>query len=189
MRTAAAQAASWKAKGIPTRISINVSPRQLQDTSVVHQFASILDSVGLKPGLLDIELTESCFIEDEDTALALMKQFRQLGAEIHLDDFGTGYSSLSQLSRLPLDAIKLDRSFITGIDRNPRSQALVRSVASLARALNFSVVAEGVETRAEADFLKQIDVDHAQGYFYARPMTAQAFEAWLAERRKFRLIA
>lgn len=189
MRTAAAQAASWKAKGMATRISINMSARQLQDTNIVHQFASILDSVGLKPGLIDIELTESCFIEDEDMALALMRQFRLLGAEIHLDDFGTGYSSLSQLQRLPLDAIKLDRSFITGIDRNPRSQALVRSVVSLARALNFSVVAEGIETRAEAEFLKQIDVDHAQGYYYAHPMTAPAFEAWLTEKRKFRLIA
>ncbi|EAY71441.1 hypothetical protein BDAG_04275 [Burkholderia dolosa AU0158] len=189
MRTAAAQAAAWKAKGLGVRIAVNVSARQLQDTNIVHQFASILDSAGLKPGLLDIELTESSFIEDEHAARGLMKQFRQLGAEIHLDDFGTGYSSLSQLSRLPLDAIKLDRSFITGIDRNSRSQALVRSVVSLARALNFSVIAEGVETRAEAEFLKQIDVDHAQGFYYARPMPAQAFEAWLAETRKLRLIA
>ncbi|WP_243712218.1 cyclic di-GMP phosphodiesterase [Burkholderia pyrrocinia] len=189
MRTAAAQAAAWKAKGLGIRIAVNVSARQLQDMNIVHQFSSILDGAGLKPGLLDIELTESCFIEDENSANGLMRQFRQLGAEIHLDDFGTGYSSLSQLSRLPLDAIKLDRTFITGIDRNPRSQALVRSVVSLAKALNFAVVAEGVETHAEADFLKQIDVDHAQGYYYARPMPAQAFEAWLAETRKLRLIA
>ncbi|MEK7899660.1 EAL domain-containing protein, partial [Burkholderia contaminans] len=189
MRTAAAQAAAWKAKGLGIRIAVNVSARQLQDMNIVHQMASILDAAGLKPGLLDIELTESCFIEDEDAANGLMRQFRQLGAQIHLDDFGTGYSSLSQLSRLPLDAIKLDRSFITGIDRNPRSQALVRSVVSLAKALNFAVVAEGVETRAEAEFLKQLDVDHAQGYYYARPMPAQAFEAWLAETRKLRLIA
>ncbi|WP_431823481.1 cyclic di-GMP phosphodiesterase [Burkholderia sp. F1] len=189
MHTAAEQAAEWKERGLETRIAINVSARQLQDLNIVHQFATILDDAGLKPGLLDIELTESCFIEDEGAALALMKQFRLLGAEIHLDDFGTGYSSLSQLSRLPLDTIKLDRSFITGIDRNPRSQALVRSVVALARALNFSVVAEGVETRAEADFLKQIDVDQAQGYYFARPMAAQAFEQWLTEKRKFRLIA
>ncbi|MCA8312934.1 cyclic di-GMP phosphodiesterase [Burkholderia multivorans] len=189
MRTAAAQAATWKAKGLGVRIAVNVSARQLQDMNIVHQFASIVDAAGLKPGLLDIELTESCFIDDEHGAHGLMKQFRQLGAKIHLDDFGTGYSSLSQLSRLPLDAIKLDRSFITGIDRNPRSQALVRSVVSLANALNFSVIAEGVETHAEAEFLKQVDVGHAQGYYFARPMPAHAFEAWLAETRKLRLIA
>ncbi|CAM2341979.1 MULTISPECIES: cyclic di-GMP phosphodiesterase [Burkholderia] len=189
MRTAAAQAAAWKAQGLGVRIAVNVSARQLQDMNVVDQFASILDSAGLKPSLVDVELTESSFIEDENAAHGLMKQFRQLGAQIHLDDFGTGYSSLSQLSRLPLDSIKLDRSFITGIDRNTRSQALVSSVVSLARALSFSVVAEGVETRAEAEFLKQIDVDRAQGFYYARPMPAQAFEAWLAETRKLRLIA
>ncbi|PFH19737.1 MULTISPECIES: cyclic di-GMP phosphodiesterase [Burkholderia] len=189
MRTAAAQAAAWKAKGLGVRIAVNVSARQLQDMNIVHQFASILDGSGLKPSLLDIELTESSFIEDEESAHQLMKEFRQLGAEVHLDDFGTGYSSLSQLSRLPLDSIKLDRTFITGIDRNPRSQALVRSVVSLAKALSFSVVAEGVETREEAEFLKQIHVDHAQGYYFARPMPAQAFEAWLAETRKLRLIA
>ncbi|WP_396331369.1 cyclic di-GMP phosphodiesterase [Burkholderia anthina] len=189
MRTAAAQAAAWKAKGLGVRIAVNVSARQLQDMNIVHQFASILDGSGLKPSLLDIELTESSFIEDEESAHQLMKEFRQLGAEVHLDDFGTGYSSLSQLSRLPLDSIKLDRTFITGIDRNPRSQALVRSVVSLAKALSFSVVAEGVETHEEAEFLKQIRVDHAQGYYFARPMPAQAFEAWLAETRKLRLIA
>ena len=189
MRTAAAQAAAWKAKGLGVRIAVNVSARQLQDMNIVHQFASILDGSGLKPSLLDIELTESSFIEDEESAHQLMKEFRQLGAGIHLDDFGTGYSSLSQLSRLPLDSIKLDRTFITGIDRNPRSQALVRSVVSLAKALGFSVVAEGVETHEEAEFLKQIHVDHAQGYYFARPMPAQAFEAWLAETRKLRLIA
>ncbi|WP_175689608.1 cyclic di-GMP phosphodiesterase [Burkholderia anthina] len=189
MRTAAAQAAAWKAQGLGVRIAVNVSARQLQDMNIVHQFASILDGSGLKPSLLDIELTESSFIEDEESAHQLMKEFRQLGAGIHLDDFGTGYSSLSQLSRLPLDSIKLDRTFITGIDRNPRSQALVRSVVSLAKALGFSVVAEGVETHEEAEFLKQIHVDHAQGYYFARPMPAQAFEAWLAETRKLRLIA
>jgi cyclic di-GMP phosphodiesterase Gmr len=189
MRTAAAQAAAWKAKGLGVRVAVNVSARQLQDMNIVHQFASILASAGLKPSLVDIELTESSFIEDEETAHELMKEFRQLGAKIHLDDFGTGYSSLSQLSRLPLDSIKLDRSFITGIDRNPRSQALVRSVVSLAKALSFAVVAEGVETPGEAEFLKQVDVDHAQGFYFARPMPAQAFEGWLAETRKLRLIA
>jgi hypothetical protein len=134
MRTAAAQAAAWKAQGLGVRIAVNVSARQLQDMNVVDQFASILDSAGLKPSLVDVELTESSFIEDENAAHGLMKQFRQLGAQIHLDDFGTGYSSLSQLSRLPLDSIKLDRSFITGIDRNTRSQALVSSVVARAGA-------------------------------------------------------
>ena len=139
--------------------------------------------------LIDIELTESCFIEDEKAAVELMRQFKQLGARILLDDFGTGYSSLSQLTRLPIDVIKLDRSFITGIDQNFQAQSLVRSVLSLARAFGFSVVAEGVETEREAQFLKDIGVDYAQGYFYSRPMAADAFEAWVSDKKKLRLIA
>ncbi|CAN0627972.1 cyclic di-GMP phosphodiesterase PdeR [Burkholderia multivorans] len=189
MRTAVAQAARWKAKGLDVRISINVSARQLCDANIVGHFASILESEGLKPGMIDIELTESCLIDDERSVLRMMKQFRHLGAEIHLDDFGTGYSSLSQLARLPIDVIKLDRSFISGIDHNAKSQALVRSMVGLARALNFAVVAEGAETHAEVDFLKEVSVDYVQGYVYARPMSAHAFEAWLGEKRKLRLIA
>jgi cyclic di-GMP phosphodiesterase Gmr len=189
VHAAASQAAQWKANGHNIRVSVNVSPRQLRDIEIISHFGSVLESVGLQQGLLDIELTESCFIDDEDTALRLMHQFRQLGARICLDDFGTGYSSLSQLSRIPLDVIKLDRSFITGIDSNTRAQALVRSMVAIARALSFTVVAEGVESLSEAEFLKHVGVDHAQGYLYAKPMPADEFETWLAEKRKLRLIA
>jgi cyclic di-GMP phosphodiesterase Gmr len=189
MREAAAQAARWKANGLDIRISVNVSARQLCDTDIAKRFGEIIEAAGLQPGQLDIELTESCFIEDEGTALRLIKQFRELGARIHLDDFGTGYSSLAQLVRLPLDLIKLDRSFITGIDNNPKSQALVRSIVAIAQALHFSVLAEGVETEAEADFLKRIGVDFAQGFLYAKPMPVETFEVWMAKHRKLRLIA
>ena len=139
--------------------------------------------------MLDVELTESCFIEDEAAALVLITQFRKMGVRVHLDDFGTGYSSLSQLSRIPLDAIKLDRSFIKGIDVNSKPQALVRAMVAIAHELRLSVVAEGVESEAEADFLRGLGVDLVQGFLYARPMPARAFEAWLAEKRKLRLIA
>lgn len=189
MQAAATQAARWKAIGLDIRVSINVSPRELRDFEIISHFKNILESTGLQPGLLDIELTESCFIENEETALRLMQQFRQLGARICLDDFGTGYSSLSQLSRIPLDVIKLDRSFITGIDINTKAQALVRSMVAIARALSFSVVAEGVETDSEAEFLKEVGVDYAQGYLYAKPMAAEEFETWLQVKRKLRLIA
>ncbi|TAL55958.1 cyclic di-GMP phosphodiesterase [Pandoraea sp.] len=189
MQAAANQAARWKAKGLNIRISINVSARQLCDTDIVNHFSHALDVAGLQPCLLDLELTESCFIEDEATAIGLIKRFRQLGAKVHLDDFGTGYSSLSQLARIPLDVIKLDRSFVAGIDTNTKSQALVRSMAAIAQELRFAVIAEGVETRAEADFLKQVGVDYAQGFLYGKPMTAEEFEVWLSEQRRLRLIA
>jgi len=189
MEEAVAQAARWHESGLDIRISVNVSARQLRDVAIVTQLRELVEQSQSARTLIDIELTESCFIDDEKAAVELMRQFKQLGARILLDDFGTGYSSLSQLTRLPIDVIKLDRSFITGIDQNFQAQSLVRSVLSLARAFGFSVVAEGVETEREVQFLKDIGVDFAQGFFYARPMAAQAFEAWLADKKKLRLIA
>jgi c-di-GMP phosphodiesterase Gmr len=189
MQTAAAQARRWSEQGLGIRVAINISARQLSDTAIVHDFADALETAGLDPCLLDLELTESCLIEDEDMARGLITQFREMGAQVHLDDFGTGYSSLSQIARIPLDMIKLDRSFVRGINTNAKSQALVRSMVAVAQALNFAVVAEGVETSAEEEFLKKIGIDYVQGFLYAKPMTADAFEIWMAEKQKLRLIA
>jgi len=189
MQAAATQAVNWQAKGINVRISINVSARQLRDTDIVKHFTEVLAETGPRPCVLDVELTESCFIEDEAAALALIGQFRELGVRVHLDDFGTGYSSLSQLARIPLDAIKLDRSFIKRIDVSTKSQALVRAMVAIAHELRLLVVAEGVESEAEAKFLKGIGVEYVQGFLYARPMPAQEFEAWLDDRGRLRLIA
>ena len=189
MREAVWQAARWVESGLNIRISINISARQLRDAEIVNQLRELIEQSGAARTLIDIELTESSFIEDEKAAIDLMRQFKQLGARILLDDFGTGYSSLSQLTRLPIDVIKLDRSFITGIDQNFQAQSLVRSVLGLARAFGFAVVAEGVETEREVQFLKDIGVDYAQGFYYARPMPAEAFEAWLTDKKKLRLIA
>ena len=189
MGEAVSQAARWHESGLNIRISVNVSARQLRDAEIVNQLRELIEQSGAARTLIDIELTESSFIEDEKAAIDLMRQFRQLGARILLDDFGTGYSSLSQLTRLPIDVIKLDRSFITGIDQNFQAQSLVRSVLGLARAFGFAVVAEGVETEREVQFLKDIGVDYAQGFYYARPMPAEAFEAWLTDKKKLRLIA
>ncbi|KAG0935849.1 hypothetical protein G6F31_015846 [Rhizopus arrhizus] len=168
MREAARQAAAWKREGLNIRIAINMSARQLDDKGV---------------------LTESCLIEDEVAAIDLIKQFRQLGARVHLDDFGTGYSSLSQLARIPLDAIKLDASFVRGVNENPVSQALARAIVAVARTLELKVIAEGVETSEETAFLDTLGVDAKQGYLYAKPMPASEFSTWLAQRRRLHLIA
>ncbi|TAL90875.1 MAG: cyclic di-GMP phosphodiesterase [Candidimonas sp.] len=190
MRSAAKQAAIWKARGLDLRIAINMSARQLSSSTVVQDFVEALRQAGQAGCQLDIELTESCLINDEALAHAVIRQFRDLGAQVHLDDFGTGYSSLSQLARLPLDSIKLDRSFISSINENTTSQALVRSMVAVAQELKFGVIAEGVETEAEAEFLKGIDVDDAQGYLYSRPMPAREFEEWLNNKgKKLRLVA
>lgn len=190
MRKAAAQASAWQARGLDIRVAVNVSARQLCSPTVVQDFADSVRDAGQAKCLVDLELTESCLINDEALAHAVIRQFRQLGAKIHLDDFGTGYSSLSQLARLPLDVIKLDRSFISSINESSTSQALVRSMVAVAQQLKLQVIAEGVETEAEADFLKSIEVDYAQGFLYARPMSAKEFEDWLDNKgKKLRLVA
>ncbi|TAM86899.1 MAG: cyclic di-GMP phosphodiesterase [Candidimonas sp.] len=190
MRTAAKQAAEWKARGLNLRIAVNVSARQLSSSTLVQDFSEALRQAGLMRSLLDLELTESCLINDEAAALKLIQQFRELGARVHLDDFGTGYSSLSQLARLPLDAIKVDRSFVKAIDENTTSQALVRSMVVVAQELKFKIIAEGVETSDEADCLRGIGVEYAQGYLYGRPMPVKAFEEWLNNKgKRLRLVA
>ncbi|WP_313619741.1 cyclic di-GMP phosphodiesterase [Achromobacter sp.] len=189
MREAARQAAAWKRDGLNIRIAINMSARQLDDKGVVSEFMRAINDASLDPCLVDIELTESCLIDDEDAAIELIKQFRQLGARVHLDDFGTGYSSLSQLARIPLDAIKLDASFVRGVNENPVSQALARAIVAVARTLELKVIAEGVETQEETVFLDTLGVDAKQGYLYAKPMPAEEFTAWLAKRRRLHLIA
>ncbi|MBN3765297.1 cyclic di-GMP phosphodiesterase [Burkholderia sp. Ac-20365] len=189
MQTAAQQAAQWKARGLSLRVAINVSARQLVDTAVVSHFSEALQRAQLDPCLLDIELTESCLIEDEAAAIDLITQFRDLGAQVHLDDFGTGYSSLSQLGRIPLDVIKLDRSFVSSINADKKSQALVRSMVAVAQALQLKVVAEGIETESEELFMKGLGVEYVQGFLYGKPMPAADFERWLHDRQKIRLIA
>jgi cyclic di-GMP phosphodiesterase Gmr len=190
MRNAAKQAAAWKAKNLDLRIAVNLSARQLANSTVVQDFAGALRQSGLTQCPLDIELTESCLINDAVSAHSIIAQFRQLGAQVHLDDFGTGYSSLSQLARLPLDAIKLDQSFIRSVDENAVSQTLVRSMIAVAKQLKFTVIAEGAESQSEADFLKAEGVDFIQGYLYGFPMPAKEFEDWLNSKgRKLRLVA
>jgi len=126
--TAARQAGIWKKQGLNLRIAINVSARQLRVPTLLDDFTQAILSNGLTPSLIDLELTESCLIDDERLAQHLIRMFRELGVQVHMDDFGTGYSSLSQLARLPLDVLKLDGTFINSIHTDVRSQALVRSI-------------------------------------------------------------
>lgn len=127
---------------------------------------------------IDVELTESCLIENDELALSVIQQFSRLGAQVHLDDFGTGYSSLSQLARFPIDAIKLDQVFVRDIHKQPVSQSLVRAIVAVAQALNLQVIAEGVESAKEDAFLTKNGINERQGFLFAKPMPAVAFERW-----------
>ncbi len=173
------QVAKWRDKGINLRVAVNVSARQLADQTIFSDLKQALKDLSFEYCPIDVELTESCLIENEELALSLIQQFSRLGAQIHLDDFGTGYSSLSQLARFPIDAIKLDQAFVRDIHKQSISQSLVRAIVAVAQALNLQVIAEGVESAKEDAFLTKNGVNERQGYLFAKPMPAAAFERWL----------
>nr|WP_276532850.1 cyclic di-GMP phosphodiesterase [Enterobacter hormaechei] len=173
------QVAKWRDKGINMRVAVNVSARQLADQTIFSDLKQALKDLNFEYCPIDVELTESCLIENEELALSVIQQFSRLGAQIHLDDFGTGYSSLSQLARFPIDAIKLDQSFVRDIHKQSISQSLVRAIVAVAQALNLQVIAEGVESAKEDAFLTKNGVNERQGYLFAKPMPAAAFERWL----------
>jgi cyclic di-GMP phosphodiesterase Gmr len=191
MNAAAKQASAWKKQGLNLRIAINLSARQLRVESLLEDFTYAILSNDIVPSLIDLELTESCLVDDESTAHRLIRMFRELGAQVHLDDFGTGYSSLSQLARLPLDVLKLDGTFIQSIHTDAKAQALVRSMVAVGHELNLKIVAECIETEDQADFVRKIGVDYAQGYLFGKPMKVSDFETWMpsSKNKVLRLVA
>ncbi|MBY7413677.1 cyclic di-GMP phosphodiesterase [Escherichia marmotae] len=172
------QVAKWRDKGINLRVAVNVSARQLADQTIFTDLKQVLQELKFEYCPIDVELTESCLIENDELALSVIQQFSQLGAQVHLDDFGTGYSSLSQLARFPIDAIKLDQVFVRDIHKQPVSQSLVRAIVAVAQALNLQVIAEGVESAKEDAFLTKNGINERQGFLFAKPMPAVAFERW-----------
>ncbi|HKS33498.1 MAG TPA: EAL domain-containing protein, partial [Enterobacteriaceae bacterium] len=176
------QVAKWRKKGINLRVAVNVSARQLADQTIFSDLRQALKDLDFEYCPIDVELTESCLIENEELAQSVIQQFSDLGAQVHLDDFGTGYSSLSQLARFPIDAIKLDQSFVRDIHKQSVSQSLVRAIVAVAQALNLQVIAEGVESAKEDAFLIKNGVNERQGFLFAKPMTASAFERWYRRR-------
>lgn len=172
------QVAKWRDKGITLRVAVNISARQLADQTIFTDLKRVLRELNFEYCPIDVELTERCLIENEELALSVIQQFSQLGAQVHLDDFGTGYSSLSQLTRFPIDAIKLDQIFVRDIHKKSVSQSMVRAIVAVAQALNLQVIAEGVESAKEDAFLTKNGVNERQGFLFAKPMPAVAFERW-----------
>jgi EAL domain-containing protein (putative c-di-GMP-specific phosphodiesterase class I) len=173
MREACAQARRWqKTGGDPIVTTVNVSAKQLGEPGFVLAVKRIVREAKLDPHLLGIEVTESILIGDVESSLAIMNELRAFGIKIYLDDFGTGYSSLSYLRKFPVDRIKIDRSFVSGIDDGLADPLIVASVIALAHKLNIRVVAEGVETERQRIALKELGCDYAQGYLFSRAVPA-----------------
>jgi diguanylate cyclase (GGDEF)-like protein/PAS domain S-box-containing protein len=176
METACRQARAWELSGNNVRVAINLSPSQLQSGDLAHSVAALLDTTGLTSSLLEIEVTEDILLHDERRVLAMFKRIQDLGVRVLFDDFGTGYASLSYLKKFPLDGLKIDRSFVFGLLSNSDDAAIVSSTIGLSKQLGLTVVAEGIENRATADFLVSMGCEEGQGYFFGRPMPAEAFE-------------
>lgn len=183
LNEACRQAASWPAdQGREIGVCVNVSPAQLQDARFIDDVRAALDASGLDPSRLRLEVTESLLLEDLETAIARLGVLRKLGITAVLDDFGTGYSSLSRVQRFPVSTLKIDRSFVAGLDHGSVDRAIVEATLALARALELGTVAEGVETEEQRRILRDLGCTRMQGFLVSKPLPGEAFAAWLARR-------
>ena len=170
----ALRAVEWQAAQAPIQVAVNVSAVQFSRADFVDSVVAVLRETGLSPRLLDLELTESSFVRDKDDSVRKMNALRRYGVRISIDDFGTGYSSLSYLQSMPVDALKVDRSFTAKIASSPTAVSMVRAVIAMARALGLRVVTEGVENLDQVDILRHLGCDEVQGFLYGRPEDHQA---------------
>ncbi len=183
MRTACHQNKLWQDAGLGRlRVAVNLSARQFGAPNLLADITAVLAQTGLDAACLEIELTESLFMSDVNLAVEVLHGMKSLGVNLSIDDFGTGYSSLSYLSRFPIDVLKIDRSFVSDIARDASDAAIVASIIALAHNLKLSVIAEGVETAEQLDYLRRHGCNEMQGYYFSRPLAADDFEQLLRLR-------
>jgi len=179
LETACDQMAQWHRSGLDgLALSVNISGRQFAGDTLVDKVRDVLRATGLPPGCLELELTETLLMEDNEHSQATIARLKALGVTIALDDFGVGYSSLSYLKQFTLDTLKVDRAFTSEMLTSAESEAIVRATFDIARALNLRTVAEGVETRPQASFLAELGCDVLQGFYFAKPMPAESLLAF-----------
>jgi EAL domain-containing protein (putative c-di-GMP-specific phosphodiesterase class I) len=158
-------------------VSVNLSARQFRQEDLDTRIKSLVSAAGIDPALIELEITESQLMQDPDHAIRVMRALRDAGMRIAIDDFGTGYSSLAYLTRFPVGALKIDRSFVKDMSSDTADATIVRTIIEMAHSLGFTVVAEGVETEEQANFLRLLRCEQAQGYLFARPMPAAELAA------------
>jgi diguanylate cyclase (GGDEF)-like protein len=183
LKTVCLQSVAWQREGLPALcIAVNLTGRQFADESLLADVTEILGSTGMNPQLLEVELSESLLMHDVDNTLRILTGLKALGIRIAIDDFGTGYSSLATLQRFPLDTIKIDRSFVHGLTRDLESRGLADAIIAMGRSLSLTVVAQGVETQEEAEFLRVHACDELQGFYFNRPVPADQFAQLLRDQ-------
>jgi diguanylate cyclase (GGDEF)-like protein len=181
LNTACDQAVAWQKQGLPSlSIAVNLSLRQFQDENLLHDIDEVLRRTGLEPALLEFEITESMVMQNVDRAVRLLTALRARGVRLAIDDFGTGYSSMSMMKQFPIDTIKIDRSFVRDLDNNVQDRAITTAIISMGKALGLTIVAEGVETEGQSDFLKGGLCDELQGYLFSKPVSAAEISALMA---------
>jgi diguanylate cyclase (GGDEF)-like protein len=179
IRTACATAAQWQAEGRDIRIAVNVSGAQFYQSDLVALVHDTFEKTGLEPRRLELEITESVFMEDVNHAITTLQNLHELGVELAIDDFGTGYSSLSYLRQFPIDRLKIDQSFIRNALNNADDAAIAKTIVRLGHSLNLKVIAEGVETKEHEEFLLAEECDEVQGYRYSRPIPSDKFDEFI----------
>jgi EAL domain-containing protein (putative c-di-GMP-specific phosphodiesterase class I) len=180
LKTACAQIRAWQEAGLPAlTVAVNLSTRQFMQAGLAEQVAGILAATGLKANQLELEITESLLMKDVEGAVDTLRIFKAMGVGLAIDDFGTGYSSLNYLKRFPIDRLKIDQSFVRDITIDPDDAAIALAVIAMAHSLRLKVIAEGVETAAQLDFLRSRHCDEMQGYYFSRPRPAEEIAALL----------
>jgi EAL domain-containing protein (putative c-di-GMP-specific phosphodiesterase class I) len=179
LREACRQAASWRNAGHPIGMAVNVSGRQLDSDELVTEVREAIASSGLDPHALTLEITETMLMRNADDTARRLRAIKELGVRIAIDDFGTGYSSFAHLQRFPVDALKIDRSFIHRLTDNSEGETLIRTLVQLGKALSIETLAEGIEQPAELSLLRDEQCDSGQGFLFAQPLTAEAASEFL----------
>jgi EAL domain-containing protein (putative c-di-GMP-specific phosphodiesterase class I) len=182
MRVALRQCRAWHDRGLDMSIAVNLSARSLIDVGLPAEVASLLAETGVPPESLMLEITESSVISDPGRTIGVLNELSAMGVRLSVDDFGTGYSSLSHLKRLPVDEVKIDKSFVLTMTSSEREAAVVRSIVDLGRNLKLHVLAEGVEDQDTWDLLRAMGCHAVQGYHLGRPQPAAELTAWLRDR-------
>jgi EAL domain-containing protein (putative c-di-GMP-specific phosphodiesterase class I) len=184
LREACFKAKEWQEKHPrtpPLMMSVNLSARQLSRPDLAETVERILGETGMEGSRLTLDVTETVYVRALETNTVALQRLRSMGVRIFIDDFGTGYSSLSYLKRLPADAIKIDKSFVKGLREDVEDTAIVRMIIELAHTLRMKVIAEGVETEEQAELLRQMGCDMAQGHYFTKPLPAEATPEFLAD--------
>ena len=188
LRTACAQTKMWQTNHCSSlQIAVNLSSYQFNEPNLTQKVAGILAELSFNPKLLELELTESIIVTNTEAAIATMNALRELGIQISIDDFGTGYSSLGYLQRFSFDTLKIDQCFVRNLTTDSKNTAIITAIIQMAHSLNLKVIAEGVETEIERDFLCQQECDAMQGYFFSRPIPAPDFERLLFSNSQMKI--